>query len=318
MLTTLILSSFLTCVELNCENLFDTVHDSLKNDIEFTPDGSHRWTRTRYWRKVNHIAQEIIALGENGQDTHQWSLPSIVVLCEVENDSVMVDLTRKSLLRSARYEYLITHSPDQRGINVAMLYDPFLFSPIRSYSLRVPLRENMRPTRDILYVCGRTVDGDTLHVFGVHAPSRTGGERASRPNRMQVERRLAASVDSIYQLSPDARILITGDFNDYAGSPALDSLYTHQLVNISEHAVGANGARGTYRFRGEWGSLDQMICSPSLASRTDTCYIGDLSFLLEEDEKYGGVHPRRCYQGPKYLNGFSDHLPLVAIFRLKR
>lgn len=40
MFFTLILSSFLTFVELNCENLFDTRHDSLKNDYEFLPQSS--------------------------------------------------------------------------------------------------------------------------------------------------------------------------------------------------------------------------------------------------------------------------------------
>src|SRR5574344_1305748 len=123
------LAGFLTFVELNCENLFDTQHDSLKEDVEFTPDGSYHWTSTRYWRKLNNIGKEILALGEC--DTlceHPWQLPSLVVLCEVENDTVMRDLTQMSLLRNARYRYLMTHSPDVRRIDVALMYDPFIFS----------------------------------------------------------------------------------------------------------------------------------------------------------------------------------------------
>lgn len=102
MFSALLLSGFLTFVELNCENLFNTVHDSLKQDYEFLPDGSHRWTRTRYWRKLNAISKELISLGEqNGT----WRPPALAVLCEVENDSVLFDLTRRSLLRSAGYQY---------------------------------------------------------------------------------------------------------------------------------------------------------------------------------------------------------------------
>lgn len=309
----LLLASLFTLIELNCENLFDTRHDSLKNDTEFLPEGSHHWTRTRYWHKLNDIGREIIALGD---DSAGWRLPDVVAMCEVENDSVMYDLTKRSLLRKARYEYLMTDSPDERGIDVALMYNPVTFRPLSHHAIRIPLLPDMRPTRDILYVAGLAGETDTLHLFVVHAPSRMGGERASRPFRLQVTRLLIAAIDSIRTISREAHIILAGDFNDYADSPALDSLYIHDMHNVSATARGANGARGTYRFRGEWGSLDQIICSLSVAGKLANCHIGDLPFLLEEDEKYGGVHPRRTYLGPKYQRGFSDHLPLVARFKL--
>lgn len=322
MFFTLILSSLLTFVELNCENLFDTVHDSLKNDMEYTPGSEYHWTNTRYWKKLNDIAKEIIALGgdENQPSlaTSQWQLPDFVAMCEVENDSVMVALTKRSLLRHARYEYLMTQSPDERGIDVALMYSPASFRPIRSYSIRIKQLPGTRPTRDILYASGLLVSDDTLHIFVVHAPSRRGGEVASRPYRLQVANQLASAVDSIYALNAHAHVMVTGDFNDYSDSPALDSLYRHRLVNISADAMGRNGAKGTYRYHGEWRSLDQMLCSPALAACKEDCKIGDLRFLLEEDEKYGGMKPFRTYIGPKYKGGYSDHLPLVARFRIKK
>jgi len=308
----LLLSSFFTFVELNCENMFDTLHDSLKSDQEFLPESRHHWTRTRYWSKLNKISKEIIALGENGST---WQLPSLVVLCEVENDTVMRDLTQRSLLRNANYRYFITHSPDQRGIDVALLYDPFIFRPLSHYSLRVPKLENMRPTRDILYVNGIVGSNDTIHIFAIHSPSRAGGERSSRPYRLQVARRLALSVDSIYAENESAQIIIAGDFNDYTNSPAMDSIYIHRLRDISSNAIGANGVKGTYRYHGVWGSLDHILCSLSMLDKVDTCYIGGMDFLLEEDTRYGGVHPKRNYQGPIYKDGYSDHLPLVARIR---
>jgi hypothetical protein len=39
----------------------------------------------------------------------------------------MFDLTRRSLLRQAGYEYVMTDSPDRRGIDVALVYSPFTF-----------------------------------------------------------------------------------------------------------------------------------------------------------------------------------------------
>lgn len=172
MFLALLLSSLLTFVELNCENLFDTRHDSLKNDMEFTPEGSYHWTRTRYWRKLNNLAKELVALGEKGNK--EWEIPDLVALCEVENDTVMTDLTKRSLLRLAGYEYLMTSSPDERGIDVALMYLPSSFCPLRSYPIRIKSLAGMRPTRDILYVSGLLLGGDTLHVFVVHAPSRRG------------------------------------------------------------------------------------------------------------------------------------------------
>ena len=306
MFLTLILSSFLTFMELNCENLFDTRHDSLKNDLEFLPDGSYKWMPYRYWAKLNHLGQEIVALSN--------PIPDFVAMCEVENDSVMFDLTRRSLLRNAGYEYVMTSSPDERGIDVALLYQPASFALLHSHSIRIKPLPDTRPTRDILYASGLLITGDTLHVFVVHAPSRRGGEQVSRPYRLLVASQLAEAVDSVYAISRDAKIIIAGDFNDYADSPALQYLYEHHLINMSADAQGSHGAKATYRWHGEWRSLDQILCSPSLAARKQSSVIGDLPFLLEDDEKYGGKKPYRTYLGPRYLGGYSDHLPLVVQF----
>ena len=143
--------SRLTIVELNAENLFDTRHDTLKNDYEFLPDSPRHWTRTKYWEKLNRTGQTIIACGE---DSSGWHLPDIVGLCEVENDSVLFDLTRRSLLRKARYEYVMTASDDRRGIDVALLYSPFSFRLIKADTIHVAPMADMRPTRDILHVEG--------------------------------------------------------------------------------------------------------------------------------------------------------------------
>lgn len=315
MFLTLILSSLLTFVELNCENLFDTRHDSLKNDVEFLPEGSYHWTPYRYWHKVNHLGQVIVGLGYE-EASRDVQLPDLVALCEVENDSVLFDLTKRSVIRTAGYEYVMTHSPDERGIDVALMYQPFSFSLIHSWSIRVKRLPDTRPTRDILYVSGRVITGDTLHVFVVHAPSRRGGERESRPYRQQVASQLAEAVDSIYALQSRAKIIVAGDFNDYHDSPALEYLYQHHLINISAGARGSHGAKATYRWHGEWRSLDQILLSESMQHQENACRIGDLPFLLEDDEKYGGKKPYRTYLGPRYLGGYSDHLPLVARIRI--
>ena len=280
MILSLLLSGFLSLVELNCENLFDCRHDSLKQDMEWTPEGQRKWTPGRYWRKLNNIGQEILSCQQQG-------VPDLVALVEVENDSCLFDLTRRSLLRGAGYEYLMTQSPDLRGIDVALLYQPLSFRPICYDYLRVIPLEDMRPTRDILYVQGEVISGDTLHVFVVHAPSRFGGEKATRPNRLLVMQRL---VEAIRLLPNDAN-------------------------NMTHQAQGTHGAMGTYRYEGQWRSIDHVLVSRALRDSVAQTYVNDSSFLLQEDKKYGGVKPLRTFNGLRYQRGFSDHLPLVVCFQ---
>lgn len=310
----ILLVSVFTVVQLNCENLFDCRHDTLKADTEFLPDGTYHWTRTRYWRKLNHTGQTILSCGE---DSTGWQLPDLVALCEVENDSVLHDLTRRSLLRKARYKYVMTASNDARGIDVALMYAPFSFALIKHHAVRVPLTDGMRPTRDILYAAGVLPDGDTLHVLVAHFPSRRGGEAHSAPFRLQAARTVIAIMDSVRQRSPSANILVAGDLNDYTQSESVRCLQDAGLCDVSAHATGKHDAKGTYRYHGEWGSLDHILVSAALCGRLHECFIQDAPFLTEEDTKYGGRKPRRTYLGPRYMGGYSDHLPLVARFRLR-
>jgi endonuclease/exonuclease/phosphatase family metal-dependent hydrolase len=298
----------LTMVELNCENLFDYRHDEGKDDTEYLPEATRHWTKKRYWKKLNNIAQELLSTCDDG-------IPDLIALCEVENDSVLNDLTRRSLLRNAGYEYLMTCSPDVRGIDVALLYSPFSFAPVRSYPLRVAPVEGMRPTRDILYVCGQIASGDSLHIFVVHAPSRYGGERYSQPFRRAVADRLCLSLDSIRAITPDAQILIAGDFNDRPDSPMLQQICRQSIRNLTKDARGQNGVRGTYRYKGEWECIDHILASPNIYNKVDTAYIHAPKFLLEEEKLYGGLHPRRTYNGMRHQDGYSDHLPLVVKIR---
>ena len=240
MFLSLLLTGFLTLVELNCENLFDCRHDSLKQDTEWMPDGKRKWTPARYWRKLNHIGQEILSCQQNG-------VPDLVALVEVENDSCLFDLTRRSLLRGAGYEYLMTESSDVRGIDVALLYQPMTFRPICYDYLDIKPLEGMRPTRDILYVQGETLNSDTLHIFVVHAPSRFAGEKQTRPNRKLVVDRV---MGSIRQLPADAKVIVVGDFNDEAADPALKFLEDNGMHNVTAKVQGSHGAKATYRYQG--------------------------------------------------------------------
>ncbi len=314
MIASLLLGVF-TFVQLNCENLFDCRHDSLKQDMEYTAESIRHWNANRYWKKLRNISKEILSCSSvqsNGIET----VPDLVALCEVENDSVMHYLSHRSLLHNARYEYVMTNSPDVRGIDVALLYSPMTFRLISSYSLRVPTLEGMRPTRDILYAQGEIISGDTLHVFVLHAPSRFSGKRVTKPYRMQVMQRLMSSVDSIRAIRSNPKIIISGDFNDEVKDASLIFLQENGLTDVSVGARGGNGAKGTYKYQGQWQSIDHILVSKSMLPLLSECVLNDSPFLLDEDTKFGGKKPYRTYNGYRYLGGFSDHLPLVARFNI--
>ena len=308
----MLMISVFTIVELNCENLFDCQHDSLKNDVEYTPDGNRRWTKARYWNKVNTIAKTLVSCGDDGR------LPDLMALCEVENDSVMRDLTKRSPLKGGCYEYFMTNSNDPRGIDVALVYCRLTFKPLETKSLRPQGDFNDHQPRDVLYVKGIKQGGDTLHVMVVHAPSRIGGKEASTPRRMAVAKTITSTIDSISRYDAKAKIIVTGDFNANADEMPLKELEKHGMTNISSGHKGENGAEGSYKYQGAWDYIDHVLVSQSLYDRRPACRLHDRKWLLEEDKRYGGIKPRRTFYGWRYdKHGCSDHLPLVVTLRGK-
>ena len=308
----------------NTENLFDCKHDSLKNDYEFLPNSIHGWHYGRYKQKVNNLAKVITAVGG-------WNSPALVGLCEVENEQVMDDLTRYSPLKEHQYKYVMTDSPDERGIDVALLWQRDRFKLLNHCSIQIHFGDkSRRATRDILHVTGLLSTFDTLDIFVCHMPSRMGGEKESEPARVEAATVLKQAVDSLYRVREIAHIFIMGDFNDYPDNTSIvkvlgavapgDSLASHCLYNLMADKGGDK--IGTYKFQGQWGVLDQLIvsgnllhCSEKFHTSNEDAHICALPFLLEEDDKYGGKKPFRTYYGMKYSGGYSDHLPIVVDFR---
>ena len=284
----------------NVENLFDTKDDSLKNDNEFLPDATRHWTYFRYRDKLTNLAKGIIASGDE-------YVPDLVGLCEVENDSCIYELVKRSPLREAGYRYVMTDSPDQRGIDVALLYQRGSFRLLQHQSIRIPHEQVKRdPTRDILHAVGRVISGDTLDVIVCHMPSRSGGQWETEPYRMFTAKVLRQTVDSVMNVRTNPHLIIMGDFNDYPSNRSVKEVLCGdgRLTNLMQ-----GKKEGTYRYRGEWGMLDQFLVSEQVPVRG--VQILRHPFLLEEDEKYGGNKPFRTYSGMRYNGGYSDHLPIA-------
>ncbi|MBK8925091.1 MAG: endonuclease/exonuclease/phosphatase family protein [Crocinitomicaceae bacterium] len=300
----------------NVENLFHPSNDSLKNDDEFTPEGTRYWSYQRYQDKLNKTAKTIIALGG-------WEPPAVVGLCEVENIQCLKDLIYNSPLEKFGYEIVHQESKDNRGIDVALLYRPEFFQFISFHSYELIFPADHSPTRDILYVKGM-VGEDTLHLFVNHWPSRYGGQMATEPKRQFAAQTLRQKYDSLMAINPNANILAMGDFNDHPDDVSMfeilrakkdtSEMQAGDLLNLIwqyEHV------KGTHNYQHEWGILDQFIASPALFSGAvkllspiERAQIFDAEYLLEPEKDGIGQTTNRTYIGFDYHGGFADHLPI--------
>lgn len=308
------------------ENLFDARHDTLKNDIEYTADGSRHWSYVRYNNKVEQVSRVICNIGG-------WDKPALVGLCEVENDSCLLRLCRQ--MRRYPYRFIHFESPDERGVDVALLYDYTQFTPLDSMPLSVPLGTDR--TRDILFVKGlinapsaqqqlppatnnappaqqqlplannnasqTQQQKDTLYLFLCHLPSMLGGRAASEWKRQAAKDIIRHQVDSILTCQPSAYIVVMGDMNS-APQEDINGL-TNKMLPLEQQG------RGTHYYQGRWSCLDQFYLSPSLDSLAQV-RIYDAPFLLTDDPQYLNTRPRRTFNGYHYdRDGYSDHLPII-------
>lgn len=307
-----------TVLSYNTENTFDTIpatdgHD----DREFLPQGSYHWTRAKYMRKLRHIAQVVMA----ADTAHPVDF---ALLQEVESDTVLHDLLHRTKLATTPYSYIMTHSRDARGVNVAFVYGTRRFFPLASEAIR--LSDSTFRTRDVLYVSGCLGRTDTLDFYVVHLPSRLGAGEAQKARRTLLSQ-LVAHMDSVAAQRRYPRIIFAGDWNEEPDGKDIlrflraDESGDRRLVNLMEGREG-----GSYKWHGRWEWIDQLMVSPSLLdesgrvhiTRNDGIRVLDLPQLMEEDKQWGGHKPFRCFRGPVWHGGYSDHLPVVLSLEICR
>jgi predicted extracellular nuclease len=299
----------------NVENLFDTINDPLTLDDDFTPTGKLQWNTTRYNQKLASLTKVIGAIApESG--------PAILGLCEIENKSVLVDLCDVLKTKGRRYSIVHKDSPDERGIDVAFLYDEKLFTVKGSEWIPVLLDDPKDPnTRDILHVWGKA-DNELVHFYVNHWPSRGGGQAETEVHRIKAAEELRKSIDGLMAADASVKIICMGDFNDYPTDKSLNTVLRAVLdTDLPGDMINMmweldSSGLGSYNYRGDWGTLDQFVVSPSLftekslkADNESVSIIKEEWMLFTKDDK--SQVPSKTYAGDKYTGGYSDHLPVV-------
>ena len=319
----------LTVAFYNLENLFDTEDDPLTFDEDRTPEGKDHWTEAIYKDKLRKMAYSISRIGkEQAQNS-----PVLVGLCELENLRVLEDLVREPVLQASNYGIIHYDSPDSRGIDVALLYQPQYFVPKHSVSHELVLFDSHSPekrvhTRDPLVVSG-FLEGEEIHLIVNHWPSRSGGVSASSYKREQAALLNKKIVDSLQAQDPYARIIVMGDFNDDPGSRSIqeilkpktetDSLPLKSLYNpmAALHRKGI----GSLAYRDSWNLFDQIMLTQPFLEKNFSTYqfykanIFNENFLVTPEGQYKG-YPFRSFGFGGYTGGYSDHFP-VYIFLIK-
>ena len=308
----------------NLENLFDTCHDAGKNDYEYLPDGTNKWTGLKYSHKLKNMAK---VLSEMGTD---W-LPGVgcaaIGVSEVENAKCLTDLCNQAPLKARNFKFVHIEGPDQRGVDCALVYNPSLFK-VRSQQL-VPYiyklsKDAQRATRGFLVVKG-VLGGEDVAIIVCHLPSRG----AESYYREEGGRQVKEVKERLQKEDPDIKILIMGDMNDdpQDKSMAVALGAKRKIKDVPKNGlynpwwdVLASGT-GTLQYDGKWNLFDQIILSQNLLHQEGANDYGTLKlrrhqifrrdYLFQKDGRYKG-NTLRTHAGGVWLDGYSDHLPTVV------
>ena len=303
----------------NCENFYDIVDDPLTKDDEFTPEGDKHYTKTIYTKKLDNIAKAINSIGDNGVTDHN-NTASILGLAEIENKYVLEDLIKHPLLKDRHLQIVHYDSKDERGIDVALIYNPAVLEVETSRAIYVKMSNNHN-TRDILWVKGR-IGGELIHIYVNHWPSRLGGKQKSEYGRIVAARVLKKHIDSIYKFEGLQKIVVMGDFND---DPTNKSIAVILEAKESIKDVGLYGIYnpfskmykkgiGSIVSRDNWSLFDQIMVNFPLLDKNQEGFffnrasIQNTGFLVQQTGRYTG-YPMRSWDGNNFSNGFSDHFP---------
>jgi hypothetical protein len=314
----------------NLENLFDTIDSPTTNDADFLPQGRLAWNTPRYISKMANMSKVISQLGT------ELSPDGVALLgvAEIECRKVLEDLVVQPDLKARGYQIVHYDSPDERGIDCGLLYQPKYFQVLGSRAVPVALKDPKTGvvdfTRDILYVAG-TFDGEPIHVMVGHWPSRRGGEAGSGWMRAAAAAVCKQVSDSIQAVNPSAKIIIMGDLNDDPDNKSLT-----QVLKARRKAEDIKGTElynpmydlykdgnGTLGYRDAWDLFDQMIVSKGLVDKNTggwqlyKAHVFRQPWLLQTEGAFRG-YPFRTYVGDIFINGYSDHLPVYLYFLKKK
>lgn len=296
----------------NIENLFDTKDDEHTNDEDFLPTSAKRWTTKRYEKKLKKLGRVISQIGEDDVD----SPPAIVGLAEVENKHVVKDLIDSKYLKHYKYDIEHYDSSDERGIDVALIYNTEVFDVSHSEPFVVYLTKedgSRDYTRDVLLVTGR-LNSEQIHIIVNHWSSRRQGQKETEQKRLAAADTVNRIAEVLQKNYDNPKIIVMGDFNDTPQNSSLLSIEEKSNLYNPFKKISTHD-KGSLNHNFEWHLFDQILISTNFFDSTSTKFnlskadIFNSQFLTQYHGKYKG-QPFRTYVGKRYKGGYSDHFPV--------
>lgn len=302
----------------NLENLFDTIDSENVRDSEYLPNSKKQWNTERYYYKLDNMAR---VLSEIATDKTPDGL-AIFGISEIENRMVVEDLVKREALKDRNYEIVHYNSPDRRGIDVALVYNPAYFELTNSYSAPIIDPDTNFKTRDQLVVTG-LLKGEEVHFIVNHWPSRSGGEKRSKPKRNAAAKLSRSLTDSLLAINPNAKVMIVGDLNDDPDDVSVAKILkaTDNKSKLKDgyffnpYMTKHKNGIGTLAYRDSWNNFDQIILTPALVTEDRSTWsyykanIFKKPYMINQEGKYKG-YPKRTHAGGKFQGGYSDHFPV--------
>ncbi|XZF13748.1 endonuclease/exonuclease/phosphatase family protein [Chitinophagaceae bacterium MMS25-I14] len=311
----------------NFENFFDADDDAKnKGDDDFLPTGPYHYTEEVFREKAHNIATVLQKLGTDVTPDG----PALIGTAEIENDHVLQVLVSQPEIKNRNYQFVHFESPDFRGIDVALLYNPKYFKVLAAEALKTDISafgEKGGRTRDVLHVTG-ILSGDTVHVFVNHWPSRRGGEAASAPLRAIAAGVSKKVIDSLMAVNPATRVIDMGDLND---DPTNASISKVLGATGDKSKVGQTGiynpwvafykqGLGTLAYNSAWDLFDQIMVSGEWLKKPDDHWryykaeVFSREFLKNSSGPDKGAPHRSFDINNNWINGYSDHFPTIIYF----
>ena len=318
----------ITVVTYNVENLFDADSDGGEYR-EFTRHGG--WTEALYTAKLRAIGSALAAADRDGAD--------LVALQEVEHYDAARRLVELEL-DGLGYRHVVW-LPDPHNANGPVVLSKL---PVRRVGalwvgggLEDGLERPLRPILEVEVALGSDTEAPSLFLFNNHWKSKREGAAETEVYRRRAAALLAARIEEIGAADPAAEILVAGDLNEsideyerqgrrYAtalmpaaapetegglrvtGTVPSAGRPTELFSPWLSHDAEAEPP-GSYRYGGQWETIDHLLLGPGLFDERGLSYAGGGFAVIHDGLLDGEGAPRAFYRGPP-AGGHSDHLPL--------
>lgn len=311
----------------NVENLFDTNDDGNEYE-EYIPNTSWGWNDAMYRIKLRNTAQVIHDIGAD-----------IIGLEEIESEIALKDLKAELNRQGLYYPYYAFSRSKNTTVSVALLSR----YPIQSV-MNHPVSAS-REFRDIMEA-KVTIEGKSLRIFVNHWKSKSGPESM----RIQSAKVLA---NRLSLLSSDEPFIILGDLNshyeeyrtfirsrrhnDTNGITGINHIL--KTIDADENPITyaslktcsgclynlwydlSENERWSHQYKQGNEALDNIIISPALADGKGIEYVqGSMQrftapYLFQKGKIYRWQQSRK-YPKHHFGEGYSDHLPIYAVFKI--